>query len=196
MSVIRNAAMMASPLDKAASEVVAQKISEAEREVVCLFDGSRTSILRYVLSFGLRVEDGEEITQEAFLALFRHLRLGKSRQNLRGWLFCVAHHLALKRRQSNQRLQDQPLFDGAVVEGQRDPSPNPEEQLLAAQREHRLLSIVRALPEQDQCCLRLRAEGLRYREIARVLGISLGTVSSSLTRTLTRLMRADEVSHA
>jgi RNA polymerase sigma-70 factor (ECF subfamily) len=39
--------------------------------------------------------------------------------------------------------------------------------------------------------LHLRAEGLRYREIAGVLGISLGAVSLSLQRSFARLIRAD-----
>jgi RNA polymerase sigma-70 factor (ECF subfamily) len=63
--------------------------------------------------------------------------------------------------------------------------------VLCAQRQSRLRAVLAALPEQDQCCLRLRAEGLRYREISRVLGISLGAVSLSLTRSLTRLGFAD-----
>ncbi len=50
---------------------------------------------------------------------------------------------------------------------------------------------LRAMPEQDQCCLSLRAEGLRYRDIAEVLGISLGSVANSLERALSRLARAD-----
>jgi RNA polymerase sigma-70 factor (ECF subfamily) len=62
---------------------------------------------------------------------------------------------------------------------------------LAAQRRQRLLAVVQALPANDQQCLRLRAEGLRYREIATVLGMSLGAVSISLTRSLARLARAD-----
>jgi RNA polymerase sigma-70 factor, ECF subfamily len=37
----------------------------------------------------------------------------------------------------------------------------------------------------------LRAEGLRYREIAQILGISLGSVSTFLTRSLAKLFRAD-----
>jgi RNA polymerase sigma-70 factor (ECF subfamily) len=61
----------------------------------------------------------------------------------------------------------------------------------AAQRCKRLRAVVAALPEKDQHCLRLRAEGLRYREIATVLGMSLGAVSISLTRSLARLARAD-----
>jgi RNA polymerase sigma-70 factor (ECF subfamily) len=54
-----------------------------------------------------------------------------------------------------------------------------------------LRTVLRALPEQDRCCLALRAEGLRYREIAAVLGISLGSVSNLLTQSIDRLIRAD-----
>jgi RNA polymerase sigma-70 factor, ECF subfamily len=43
------------------------------------------------------------------------------------------------------------------------------------ERQQRLLAVVRVLPEQDQCCLSLRSEGLRYRKIAEVLGMSRGT---------------------
>ena len=155
----------------------------------------RDSLLRYVLSFGLSVQDGEEIIQEVFLALFGHLRAGKSRRNLPGWIFCVAHNLALKQRHATQRLQNEIDTEGELAENQVDPSPNPEALVLSAQRQRRLLAAVRALPEQDQRCLRLRAEGLRYREIARVLGISLGSVARSLARSLARLMCLDERWH-
>ncbi len=103
----------------------------------------------------------------------------------------MAHNLALKQRYANQKSLDQTAVD-VVAEERSDPSPNPEEQLSSAQRRRRLLAVVRALPEDDQGCLRLRAEGLRYREIASVLGMSLGAVSISLTRSLARLIRADE----
>ena len=175
-----------------AAAAVPKNPSEIECKVIGLFDEFRASLLRYVLSFGLPMHDGEEITQEVFLALFRHLHLGKSRHNLRGWMFRVAHNLALKRRRANQRSQDQMDPDQGIAEQQLDSSPNPEEQVLSAQRQRRLQAVLNALPEEDQCCLRLRAEGLRYREIARVLGISLGAVSISLTRSLGRLMCADE----
>ena len=100
--------------------------SEIECEVIRLFDRFRDSLLRYVLSFGLSVQDGEEIIQEVFLALFGHLRAGKSRRSLSGWIFCVAHNLALKRRHATQRLQNEIDTEGKLVESQVDPSPNPE----------------------------------------------------------------------
>jgi RNA polymerase sigma-70 factor, ECF subfamily len=74
-----------------------------------------------------------------------------------------------------------------------DGDRNPEEQLHHRVRQEMLLAVVRALPEQDRSCLSLRAEGLRYREIADVLGISLGSVATSLARSLARLSRADGV---
>ena len=179
-------------LPRGATAAFSAKPSEIECEVIRLFEQFRNSLFRYILSFGLSVLDGEEITQEVFLALFRHLQLGKSRRNLRGWIFRVAHNLALKQRYSNRQSQGEADSEGALGDKELDPSPNPEERLLSLQRQRRLLAVLQALPEQDRYCLRLRAEGLRYREIADVLGISLGAVSISLTRSLARLMCADE----
>lgn len=159
-----------------------------EDEVVELFEQLRSRMLRYLLSLGLPAHDGEEIVQEVFLSLFQHLQRGKGRENLRGWVFRVAHNLALKQRTlSRGGFQ----YSAETVEAA-DPQPNPEEQLAGSQRQQRLMAVMRALPEQDQYCLYLRFEGLRYREIAEVLGISLGAVSNSLVRSLGRMGRADE----
>jgi RNA polymerase sigma-70 factor, ECF subfamily len=165
---------------------------EIENEVILLFDEFRGRLLRYAMSLGIGVQDGEDVIQEVFLSLFRHLRLGRSRSNLRGWVFRVAHHLALKQRNSTHRRQATIAPDALLVETQADPAANPEERLDEAQRQQRLMLVFDALPERDRWCLSLRAEGLRYREIADVLGMSLGAVSNSLARSLARLARADE----
>jgi RNA polymerase sigma-70 factor (ECF subfamily) len=64
--------------------------------------------------------------------------------------------------------------------------------MAAVQFRQQLLAVVNALPQQDHACLSLRAEGLRYREIADVLGISLGSVAASLEKSLARLFRASK----
>ncbi len=163
-----------------------------EQQVIQLFDELRGRLLRYLLGFGLPPQDGEEVIQEVFLALYQHLRRGKSRQNLRGWIFRVAHNLGLKRRLASAREAahlsvSQEALDAAWP----DPAENPEQQLLTSQRQQRLQAVLRALPEHDRCCLALRAEGLRYREIAEVLDMSLASVSASLARSLERFTRAD-----
>jgi RNA polymerase sigma-70 factor (ECF subfamily) len=162
-----------------------------EEEVIALFDQFRKPMLRYLASFGLAIQDREEIVQEVFLSLFRHLRNGKSRANLRGWLFRVAHNLALKRR-SQARRDWNAHAEGAAEELIVDPAPNPEDLAASDQTRRMLWKVVEALPEQDRRCLALRAEGLRYREIAGVLNVSLGAVSISLTRSLARIARCAE----
>jgi RNA polymerase sigma-70 factor, ECF subfamily len=163
-----------------------------EIEVVDLFEELRDRLLRYLLALGLSVHDGEEIVQESFLLLFQHLRRGKSRQNLRGWIFRVARNLALKRRAADQARSRRIVeFDETSPEQSVSGSLNPEEQLQGKLRQKRLLAVVQALPEVDQSCLCMRAEGLRYREIAAALGISLGSVAASLARSLAKLGRAD-----
>jgi len=157
-----------------------------QAEVTRLFEELRNPLLRYVLSIGLSLEDGEEVLQEVFLSLFQHLLRGKPRQNLRGWVFRVGHNLALKRRYSRgKQLLQQP--EEASFDQLLDPTPNPEEALASRQKQECLLAVVSALSEQDRCCLNLRAEGLRYREISQVLGMSLGAVAVSLGRSIERL---------
>jgi RNA polymerase sigma-70 factor, ECF subfamily len=169
----------------------AEADTELEREVMRLFDEFRGPLLRYGLSLGIPVHDAEEVVQETFLALFRHLQQGRSRQNLRGWLFRVTHNLALKQSYALKAARGRTEPGDSIVEEPQDPSPTPEEQIAEIERRRHLLAVVQALPQTDQSCLRLRAEGLRYREIAAVLGISLGSVSMSLARSLSRLIRAD-----
>ena len=179
------------PLPVVAGSRHAQGPSDLELEVVALFDGYRNRLLGYVSAFGITGHDGEEVVQEVFLSLFQHLHRGKSRENLRGWLFRVAHNIALKsryrtRRELEARAEANPA-DLAI-----DPSPSPEAQVVNSQTRQRLLAVVEALPEQCRRCLFLRAEGLRYREIAGILDMSLGAVSLSLARSLARIARAAE----
>jgi RNA polymerase sigma-70 factor (ECF subfamily) len=158
-----------------------------EIEVTGLFDQLRTPLLRYLSSFGLAAQDAEEVVQEVFLALFLHLRNEKPRTNLQAWIFRVAHNLGIKRCQANRKTAGSGIDDIPAA----DATLDPEQQAASRQRSLRLLSVVRALPELDRRCLYLRAEGLRYREIMDVLGISLGGVAQSLERSLERLGRVD-----
>src|ERR1044072_7445757 len=95
-----------------------------------LFDECGPGLRRYVSAFGLGAEATEDVVQEVFLQLFRHLQLGRSRANLRGWIFCVGHNPPLKQRAKRTRPHrgggpwDPPLAEFVV-----DPAADPEQQL-------------------------------------------------------------------
>jgi RNA polymerase sigma-70 factor, ECF subfamily len=162
-----------------------------EAEVVALFERLRERLMSYPLrSNPVNIQDGEEVVQEAFLARFRHLQRGGSRDNLTGWLFGVVHNLRLKRLAGARRDSENVVtLTSAAEEIAVDPNLNPEDAFAQDEIRRHLRAMVRALPEQDQKCLALRAEGLRYRQIAEVLGMSLGAVAKSLERSLERMMR-------
>jgi RNA polymerase sigma-70 factor (ECF subfamily) len=168
-----------------------QSGSELEPLVIRLFNQFQARLLSYVMAFGLPRHDAEDLVQETFVSLFRHLELGRPRSNLNGWLFRVAHNLALKRRAANQALAKRVVEDETALAAHPCERPSAEEEFSFQQTQRRLRAVVEAMPEQDRRCLSLRAEGLKYREIAEVLGISLGGVSMSLARSLARITRAN-----
>jgi RNA polymerase sigma-70 factor (ECF subfamily) len=160
-----------------------------EEEVLDLHDQLRVRLLRYAVSLGLNGHDAEDVIQEVFLALFRHLRAGRSRANLAGWAFRVTHNLSLKKR-IRYRAEDganksaSSMWAEALAE-------SPEEELIFNERHRHLRRVFDALPEADRLCIQLRAEGLKYREISEILGISLGGVANCLSRSFGRLRRSE-----
>jgi RNA polymerase sigma-70 factor (ECF subfamily) len=165
--------------------------SQATADVVALFESYRTPLLRYLVTLGMSVHDGEEVIQEVFLALFQHVKKGKRDDNLRGWIFRVGHNLALKHFGSRKFRADKnsiPLeeIDSSAV----CPEPSPEQAVDSRRNVARIKAVIAALPEMDRRCLYLRAEGLRYREIAEVLNVSLGSVANALARAIDKLDRA------
>ena len=173
-------------LDEAVTPVAAADAAEA---VLRLFDVHRVGVHRYVRALGIPDRDAEDVVQDVFLALFHHVARGRPRTNLRGWIFRVGHNLALRhlKREARRRVGAH-LVSGWTG----DAAPSPEDRYASRQRRVRLAAAVNALPVRERRCLQLRAEGLRYREIARVLGLSLGTVANTMARALARLRRADE----
>src|SRR6202453_533965 len=117
MGILPTEATNALPYPAAAANLSATP-SEIGCEVMNLFEQFRSPLLRYVLSFGMSVHDAEEVTQEVFRWLFRHLQLRKTRRNLRGWIFCVAQNLALKHHYASRRRRDMTASIGTIVEKQ------------------------------------------------------------------------------
>jgi RNA polymerase sigma-70 factor (ECF subfamily) len=172
--------------------LVAQDATRDEVELCThLYGEMHGALLRYGQSLGLRELDAEDVVQESFLKLCRHLRAGKDRGNLRGWIFRVVHHASLRRRMESALETARSAACPEEI-GSACPQPNPEQQLFARDQQARMQAVLDALPERDRCCLLLRGEGLRYREIAETLDMSLGAVAQSLARSLEKLARVRE----
>jgi RNA polymerase sigma-70 factor (ECF subfamily) len=148
-----------------------------------MFGELRQPLLRYLVCLGLPSEEGREVVQETFLRLHQHVARGGSRENLRSWVFRVAHNRALNCQKRSGRSAGEPVPDVET------PVAGPEQLLLEKERLARLRAAIRGLPRVQQECLHLRAEGLRYREIADVLEIGVTTVADHLDRAIRKLAK-------
>jgi len=155
----------------------------AKQIAAALFEQQRLPVCRYLVSLGLRPQVASEIAQESFLRLYRHLRSHGRSENLRGWVFRVAHNLAMN------ELSRAGKADADAPVSEADPAGDPEQALLRKERMRRMRAAIGKLPRRQQECLHLRAEGLRYREIAQVLGIGISSVAESVQRALETLAR-------
>jgi RNA polymerase sigma-70 factor (ECF subfamily) len=161
-----------------------------EQHVTTCFEEWREPVYRYlVASFGYPAQ-ADEITQETFPKLYRTLRQGETIANTRAWVFRVAHNLAvdqLRGRKFVTSLSEEEWV--SLRQSLTDGAPSPEEQLLGLERNRRLDQAIAALALQERQCLHLRLRGLRYREIAEVLGTNIPMVARTLQRVIEQLAR-------
>jgi len=150
-----------------------------------VYEDERGNIYSYLVYLGLPAPRAQELTQDAFLTMYRKMLKGDRIENPRAWLYKVAHNLALR---SHTR---EPQFDELGPEADSvDSRPDPERALIQKSRQSQLRDAVRALSPQQKNCLHLRVQGLRYREIADTVGISTSAVGEFLRRAAVRLKEA------
>jgi len=158
-----------------------------ESQVMDLYDGLRPSLFSYLAGLGLAANEAEDVIHDSFIKLFDHLAAKESDPNLRGWIFRVAHNLAMDIFREARRIV-QPNVDGVNLQDfMIDPSFTPEEHAIVNEEIRRVMSALGRLTPQQRSAVLLRSENLRYREIAAMLGISTKRVCELIQRALVRL---------
>ena len=148
----------------------------------------------YVFSVAYRVTgnhaDAEEVTQDVFLKVYRKLGTFGFKSAFSTWLYRIAMNTAINlyRKKAKERGRNLPFDDG--IDTVESPSGKQLEGALEKDDNEKLVrSMLESLPESQKACVVLRdIEGLKYEEVASVLGINLNTVRSRLNRARARLV--------
>jgi RNA polymerase sigma-70 factor, ECF subfamily len=160
------------------------RLAAGSSEVTTLYRELRKPLLRYLVCLGLTSDEAQDVVQDAFVSLQRHMASGGDQENMRGWLFRVAHNQARNRQTSYHRRF------GETLDGEKDflaDDATPEQLVLEREKLRRVAAAIRLLTESERECLLLRAGGLRYREIGEVLGMATSTVGDTVDRAMRKL---------
>ena len=161
-----------------------------DEKVMVYFEELRLPVFRYLMRKTHNAGRAEDLTQETFLRLCRHLVDNKPLENPKSWLFTVANNLVIDIARSDGNAIDLDEQNWREIEESRAATESdPESILIQNERLDRLQSAVLNLTRLQRECLHLRAEGLRYREIAELLAISISTVADAVRRATVKLAR-------
>ena len=159
---------------------------EAFQEVYRTYVGL---VYNLALRMSGRADVAEDLSQEIFLRIYRHLGRFNGRSTLKTWIYRVAlNHCRSKL--GRKHYPTQPLAEENEGEGVHlvDDRRGPEARALAgdaALRVSRALSQVK--PRFREAVVLRDLEGLSYDEIAEILKVRIGTVRSRIARGRDRL---------
>lgn len=158
--------------------------------VLALFQQFRAPVFRFLIRKTRSADNAEDLTQETFLRLLRHLQQQRPLDNPKAWLFTVANNLVVNEHRSERNLKDiDEIMWEQIEQNRAGTDAGPEHLALERERLDRLHTAVLNLTPLQRQCLHLRAEGFRYREVAELLNISTSTVVDAVRRATVKLAR-------
>jgi RNA polymerase sigma-70 factor (ECF subfamily) len=143
----------------------------------------------------------DDVFQNTFLQLYTKAGQYEPGRPVRPWLYTIATHQAIDALRRNSRHQALSLDQTREEMGENDihsllallecRSPGPLDQVQGEERRQQVRASVDQLPEfLRQVVVLAYYQGLKYREIADIVGIPVGTVKSRLHAALVKLHEA------
>jgi len=149
-----------------------------------LFERHQSHIYNYNLQMLRNPDDAKDMTQETFIRAFRSLNRLRTNQAFYSWLKRISINLVRDRMRLRRKMPVNSLDQNDIVSGSiQTQADNPQQVLERSQLQDEVRKAVSRLPAHYRECLILyQFEDKDIKTIARILGISTGTVKSRLSR--------------
>jgi RNA polymerase sigma-70 factor (ECF subfamily) len=126
----------------------------------------------------------EELASEVFCKLAKRPALFRPGNNLEGWLYRAAMNLALDHLKAGERRRRHE--EAAAVESVREfSSGSPLDDVLRAEQQRNVRTVLAGLKPACARLLLLRNAGFSYRELAQVLEMNPASIGKMLLRSMT-----------
>jgi len=151
----------------------------------------REEVFRFLVAQGLSSANAQDVTQEIFLKLFVTLRDGGEVASAQAWLYRVAANRAVDYWRRERRFVRVELDAGSPLVETLESHDMRVDRLAEQEQRMRLLAAeIGRLPKEHRMCILLRSQGLRYRDIARILNIGVSTAADWLFAAVEGLRRS------
>jgi RNA polymerase sigma-70 factor (ECF subfamily) len=145
-------------------------------------------VLALLRSLGVPPADREDVAQDIFIRLFRHLDRYRPGRPFGGWLYRIAINACHDYRKLNKRRRGEMSGSEAELREAADSAPGPSDLLAGAENRGRLERALDGLSQRERAVFVLcEMEELPTREVAKALRISAITVRRHLGRARRRL---------
>ena len=149
-------------------------------------------LIQFATSFVRSAEMSEEIVSDVFIRVWEKRKQLEEIQNLKVYLYISTKNNSLKYLLKQQK-QVAITIDGLSVELQ-SISDNPEQLMITAEMMTRIQRTIDQLPPRCKIVYKLiREDGLRYKEVAEILDISVKTIDNQLAIALKKISAAIQV---
>ena len=155
-----------------------------EQEMSALYTLHAPGLLRYAYSMISDTGSAQDALQEIFLRYFVARSEGQQFLDAKAWLYRVLRNHLL------DTLKSSSVKNEIAIDKIDDPSDGWNDPEQHYHRAEMARDLARALAPRELECVRLRAEGLSYDEIAEVLDLRQGTVGATLARAHKKVRRA------
>jgi RNA polymerase sigma-70 factor (ECF subfamily) len=149
----------------------------------------KRSVYKFAYSLSRNYDDAADIAGQVFVRLYENIHTFRNDSHFTSWLFCIVRNVYVDTCIRAPHRSHVSLDDGMEYQGDLlfreivDPAPTPEARSINSERHELLSTAIRHLPEyQRKMMVMYHAENRSYEEIARLTGLSLGTVKSRLSR--------------
>lgn len=151
-----------------------------------LYDCYCAPLLQVALAIARHREMAEEIVADVFIAVWRHRKDLREITNLKWYLYAATRNIALNHLRKYAHHKTWHLDEASLPEYE----INPEAQLISNEMMQHINVAINALPPQCRLIFKLvKEDGLKYREVADLLNISIKTVENQVGIALKKLAR-------
>ena len=166
-------------------ELVYQSLDdENEGAFEILYHRYEMSLLNFFFRRVGSWETAQDLMQETFIRVHKHLGTLRDRKKFSNWMFSIAKQLIAAHIRENERnIKTDPvdeIFETHTIE--------PEHRSLAEEQLEIVRALARRLPESERRAFELRLENMTLEEIAKTLDISPSATKVRLHRAKQKLV--------